>query len=382
MEQFPFVGGAANGNDWRRTFFRRLKLKTGWEGGKSGDFKVVSMRGHDGYINSIDLLKNQAITGGSNGQIKVWRTNTSKMSYECQGHTALVSTVQFNDIYILSGSYDRTVKLWDTQTGTLLRSMEYNSEVSKLRFDDRVAIVLGSDSLCSLYDIRSSSTIASQSGGALANPRDIVVLESSGANEGGRKFARADIDGCHLFDSSSDINSRIHSFSKPFIGVSFIAPAGGDLLALASGNEIILWNWKTGQSLWSCPLPIANTSSSITCFKADSERIIAGTSDGHVFVAKHRNPALLKIAAHPSSPVNDLQFDPLRLITAGGDNSIKVWDIKSGKILYTLLGGSLQIRGSARPHPSKPGCSALVYDENRIVASFANVLKSFNFGYD
>ena len=77
-----------------------------------------------------------------------------------------------------------------------------------------------------------------------------------------------------------------------------------------------------------------------------------------------------------------LDVDAQRIVTAGADNSIKVWDVQTGHGLYTLLGGSLQLRGAARAHPTRPGCSSLVYDENRIVGSFANILKSFNFTND
>jgi WD40 repeat protein len=364
MEQFPFVGGGAENNDWKKIFVRRSRLKKGWEGGKSGDFSVTSMRGHDGYINSIDILKNQAITGGSTGQIKVWRTNTSKLSYECSGHTGLVTGVKFNDIYILSGSTDRTVKLWDTQTGTMLRSMDCDNSVSSISFNADTAISCVGTYL-DIHDIRSAQRTVHQFGSN-------ATVKSFFLENG--NFAVARTNGVSIYHPANP-NVAIHNYNQAVTHMEF---GGSDMLALASGQDVVLWNYVTGQPVWTCRLP---TASAITVFKADSSRILIGTQDGNLMVMRHRNPAIKSIVAHQGG-VNDLQFDAQRVVTAGADNSIKVWDIQSGNMLYTLLGGSLQIRGTAKPHPSRGGCSALVYDENRIVGSFANVLKSFNFTND
>lgn len=365
METFPFVGGAVDGNDWKRVFLRRLKLKKGWEGGKSGDFTVTSMRGHDGYISSIDILKNQAITGGSTGQIKVWRTNTSKLSYECVGHTAVVNSVKFNDIYILSGSDDCTVRLWDTQTGSLLRSMSPGLAVSSLALSNH-SILSCAQTVVDTYDLRSAESTSHTSATGM-------TIKGFYLDNGHFAIARAN--GVSIYDPAGNAQVAVHTNAIP---VSHMEYAGNDTLAIVSGQDLVFWNYKTGTNTWTCRRPSNRT---VTSFKADSERVVVGTDDGNVLVVKHRNAAVKQFAAHQGA-VNDLQFDAQRIVTAGADNSIKVWDVQTGHGLYTLLGGSLQLRGAARAHPTRPGCSSLVYDENRIVGSFANILKSFNFTND
>lgn len=363
MERFPFVGGGAENNDWKRIYLRRSRLQKGWDGGKSGDFTVTSMRGHDGYINCIDILKNQAISGGSTGQIKVWRTNTSKLSYECVGHTSVVSSVKFNDIYILSGSADHTVKLWDTQTGTMLRSMETSAGVTSLAFNAN-NVISCSGGYVDVHDIRSAERLVHQSRGSFASK--VLFVDE-------HLFVASRADGVHVFDMRANPDAALHSLNR---AASQMEVAGNDLLALTCGNDVVLYNAKTGANAWTCRLP---GDSAVTALKADSASVVLGTASGQLMIMKHRNPGIRNVVAHDGS-VNSLQFDTHRVVTAGADNSIKVFDVKSGKMLYTLLGGSLQLRGGAVAHPTRPGCSNLVYDENRIVGSFANILKSFNFG--
>jgi hypothetical protein len=51
--------------------------------------------------------------------------------------------------------------------------------------------------------------------------------------------------------------------------------------------------------------------------------------------------------------VNGCQLDGQRLVSCSADNTIKVWDLKTGKRLYSLLGGSLQERAGNPPHPAR-----------------------------
>jgi len=50
-----------------------------------------------------------------------------------------------------------------------------------------------------------------------------------------------------------------------------------------------------------------------------------------------------------------------------------------GAKLYHLLGGSNTVRANNPVHPTKPGCSKLMFDDNRIVASFASLIRCYNF---
>ena len=80
-----------------------------------------------------------------------------------------------------------------------------------------------------------------------------------------------------------------------------------------------------------------------------------------------------------TGPINAIQFDGQKIVSASQDNALKVWDVKTGKRLYSLLGGTLQARSNNPPHPTKPGASFLKFDEGRIVASFNAMLRVYSF---
>src|SRR5262249_44778629 len=62
-----------------------------------------------------DLFKGQPLSGG----VKVWDTQTGRVTPTLKGHTAIVTSVAFSSDgqRLASASLDGTVKVWDAQTG-------------------------------------------------------------------------------------------------------------------------------------------------------------------------------------------------------------------------------------------------------------------------
>jgi WD40 repeat protein len=84
------------------------------------------------------------------------------------------------------------------------------------------------------------------------------------------------------------------------------------------------------------------------------------------------------LADHKAA-VHSVQFDDHKIVSAGADNAIKVWNAVTGARMYTLLGGSLQRRANNPPHPSRPGVTEAGFDESRIVASINSLVRVYNF---
>lgn len=61
-------------------------------------------------------------------------------------HASLLNfcSLQFNEVKIASGASDSALKLWDTRTGLLIKTMNHNGSVNSLQFDD-TKVVTGSD---------------------------------------------------------------------------------------------------------------------------------------------------------------------------------------------------------------------------------------------
>jgi division protein 1 len=53
------------------------------------------------------------------------------------GHTAPVTCLQFDEYHLVSGSLDKTVKIWDLRTGSIADTLKYEHPITALQFDSR-----------------------------------------------------------------------------------------------------------------------------------------------------------------------------------------------------------------------------------------------------
>jgi len=78
-------------------------------------------------------------SGSTDWNIKVWSASTGQHLSTLSGHTALVRALSFNPRTgrLISGSYDKTVKMWDIRTGTMIREFKnaHLSHIFDVKFD-------------------------------------------------------------------------------------------------------------------------------------------------------------------------------------------------------------------------------------------------------
>jgi WD40 repeat protein len=65
------------------------------------------------------------VSGSSDQSIKVWDANTGECIHTLLGHTDLVRTLQLNSKTktIVSGSYDGSLKIWNLEEGKVTRTL-------------------------------------------------------------------------------------------------------------------------------------------------------------------------------------------------------------------------------------------------------------------
>ncbi len=78
--------------------------------------------------------------------LKLWNKNTGTLLRTLTGHDHYVSSVVFDaNVMIASGSFDRTIRLWNKNTGDMLRSLTGHGDwVISLAFDANEIVASGS----------------------------------------------------------------------------------------------------------------------------------------------------------------------------------------------------------------------------------------------
>jgi serine/threonine protein kinase len=122
---------------------------------------IFTLYGHAGEVTSVAFSPDgtRIVTGSSDKTAKVWDARTGTPLLELKGHTLWVSSVAFSPdgTRIVTGSHDKTAKVWDARTGTpQLELNGHTRPVKSVAFSpDGTRIITGSyDKTAKVWDAR------------------------------------------------------------------------------------------------------------------------------------------------------------------------------------------------------------------------------------
>ena len=93
------------------------------------------LEGHENAVIGLKLIENYILASSSEDQtIKLWNINDGTLIRTLSGHThsILWGIDKYNSQILLSGSLDQTIKVWDYNTGQLLNTISTQLEASSL----------------------------------------------------------------------------------------------------------------------------------------------------------------------------------------------------------------------------------------------------------
>jgi WD40 repeat protein len=115
--------------------------------GHSNIVKAVAISAHGSVIAS-GSYSNKDVTGGvssteDDSTIKIWNRNTGELLRTLKGHSGTISSLAIDPFghILASGSYDGTIKIWNLYTGQLLHTLDVRNsqgalvEVLSIAFD-------------------------------------------------------------------------------------------------------------------------------------------------------------------------------------------------------------------------------------------------------
>merc|ERR1711935_1074603 len=144
------------------------------------------------------------ITGSYDRTCKVWNTLTGEELLTLEGHKNVVYAIAFNNPFgdkIVTGSFDKTAKLWSADTGELLHTLKgHSTEIVCLSFDPHGQVVAtGSmDSTAKLWDVQRGVELCS----LLGHTAEIVSLNFN--TDGGKIITGSFDHSTKVWDTTSD----------------------------------------------------------------------------------------------------------------------------------------------------------------------------------
>ena len=283
--------------EWRQVFVERFKLRRAWMGGQC---HVRTFEGHTGGISCVQFDGGRIVSGSHDKSIKVWnvKTNSPWSVITLAGHSGEVRCLHLDGNRLVSGSTDLTIKVWD-----LSISLNWSSIAC------RVTMVGHTDTVRCVQ---------------MEQARDRVI---SGSYDTTLK----------VWELRTGICVKtLRGHTGPVLAIQ----AQGDRLVSGSGDKTIrLWQVDTGY----CEASLAGHNDAVTCLTLDREqsRVISGSLDRTIKVWSIAQHSCLNTLDWMNSEghtgvIRCLQADDWRILSAADDKMIKVWNLETGQRLQTL----------------------------------------------
>jgi len=317
--------------------------------------------------------------------VRRWKMRKLKETAKLLGHTEPICCLAMNQSILISGSYDKTIRIWDRDTLQCIRTIDNNNspvlclQLGERPFESTTTTTTTSTSVSTSTSTTKSTLIVSGSSDRAIRIWDLATgscLKTIRGHLGAVQCLQVDEN--LIVTGSKDTKIKVWDFTTIPLGTG-----GGDVACkltlnghkfgvnalqfdkdkekLVSGSDdrtIKLWDLDSATCLRSfqghMPIsPIRQTG--ILCLQFQGNQLIVGSSDGYLEIYDLATLKLIRSMRGHNGGVTCLRFDDQKVVTGGRDSVIKVWDKQTWGLLYTLVA-------------HRGGLTCLQFDHNSLVS--------------
>ncbi|ORX39377.1 quinon protein alcohol dehydrogenase-like superfamily [Kockovaella imperatae] len=147
---------------WKDVYCERLRVERNW---RKGRCITKTLKGHASSVMCLQYhttLTNPSypvlITGSYDQTVKIWNMETGTVVKTLTGHTRAVRALQFDQMLLFTGSMDGTVRMWNWRAGDCLRVLEAHTDgVVALNYNGYLLATGSADTTIHVWNFRSGN---------------------------------------------------------------------------------------------------------------------------------------------------------------------------------------------------------------------------------
>jgi len=262
------------------------------------------------------------------------------------GHTSGVISVAFSPdgIMVLTGSYDKTARLWNAATGEHIRTFSGDTwgVWSAVFSPDGTKVLTGSsDDTAKLWNASTGSVIRTLTG------HTATVYSVAYSPDGTTVLTGSQDKTARLWNAAT--GEHIRTFSGHTQGVNSVAfsPDGTTVLTGSQDKTARLWNAATGEHIRTFSGHANWVYSAV--FSPDGTKVLTGSGDNTAKLWDAATGGLLRTFNGHTYVVFSVAFSPdgMMVLTGSGDGTARLWNAATGSVIRTFTGHSSWVRSVA-----------------------------------
>ncbi|MEH2225974.1 nSTAND1 domain-containing NTPase [Nostoc sp.] len=296
------------------------------------------LEGHTNSVNSVSVSpKDPLIVSGSKDKtVRLWKLDGTPVKTRFpMTHDGAVRSVNFspNGEYIVSGGDDKTVKLWKKDSTFLDSAKEDEDSILFVNFspDGKTIISTSHDGTVRLWRIDNIASKLLKPSKILSPKNGIDAVWSAEFSHDGQMIVTTHDNG-HIKILTKD-GKVITTFPAANAAVSYATFGRDDntIISASYDNTIRVWQREKDKNNWSNSITrSANTPYKVK-FSRNDETIAATSIDGTIQLWKDNKLTKQYSIGRHKDKITDLSFshDGNVIVTASRDKTIRVWSLDS-----------------------------------------------------
>eukprot|EP01147_Barroeca_monosierra_P008804 gene8804-1172_t len=314
--------------DWKYSYaaFTQtvLFLQNNWKRG-THNMRTVNCEGDGIYTLQYD--DTDIFTGNRDDTIKIWDSVTLELKRSIKGHSGSVLCLQYDKNKVITSSSDHSIRIWDRHEDMLcVKIINYHTEsVLHVRFDDQYMVSCSKDRRVVIWKQQDDRGF------------DYEVLHVLEAHRAAVNVV--EFDKRHVVSASGDrtimiwntaTGEHLRTLTGHERGIACIQYQGKYVVSGSSDETIRVWDVEDGN----CIQVLRGHTALVRCVRFNEHFIVSGSYDGTVRVWDFHNGSNIVILYGHTSRVFRVQFDDTRIISSSQDDTLRVWDFSLGAAEY------------------------------------------------
>jgi Tol biopolymer transport system component len=293
--------------------------------------------GHSYFVSSAVFSPDgrRIATASGDKTVKLWNAETGQLIRTFTGHTGTVFSVAFNPngMRLASGSLDETVKLWNAETGQEIRTITgHSGNIISITFSpDGTRLASGSlDKTVKLWNAETGQVIRTMTGHS-SNVHFVAF------SSGGARIISVSYGAIKVFDANTGREISNIDLEDP-VDTAVCSPDGRSVItSVGSQGELKIWDLETGRETRTIPMA-GKGEGFAAAYSPDGRYIVTDHSDSNITIWHVETGREQRTLTGHSDGTIAFAFSPdgRRILSGSGDATAKIWDAETGREIRSL----------------------------------------------